>query len=253
MKSYERAHEFAFYSPAVSSIHQEASLDIYELADPELVHRIGTILRLEKGDKFILFDSHFHLKATIIGFDGKRSLTIQLHEIEKNKRLTPEIHWLLPLLKRDAFEEAFYTLTELGATSIQPLLTQKTTRLWADKEFTRGQKIMIAATEQSKQFVLPYVYPVIPLDMWLFKTHPPFVAKIFFDPAGISLREALTLIEGQKMHGIIACVGPEGDLTYEEKLMLTDQGFIFCSLTPTILRAHQAITVGLGALRSFLV
>lgn len=253
MKSFGTSHEFAFYFQAVSDIEKEKRLDVYQLIDPELVHRIGAILRLEKGERIILFDNHFHVKATIAGFDGKRSITLALYELERNKRLTPDIHWLLPLLKREAFEEALYSLCELGATSIQPVLTQKTTRFWArEKEELRSKKIMIAACEQSKQFVLPFVHPIIPLEIWLMKNHPPLVAKLFFDPSGMPLREAISLIEGQKMQEIVACAGPEGDLTYEEKLMLTDHGFIFCALTPTILRAQEALVVGLGALRSFL-
>ena len=47
-------------------------------------------------------------------------------------------------------------------------------------------------------------------------------------------------------------VGPEGDLTHEEKQFVDDHGFIFCKLTPTIMRAHQAVAVGLGVLRSML-
>ena len=108
---------------------------------------------------------------------------------------------------------------------------------------------MRAAAEQSKQFVLPKLYPIIPLEM---KVYPPTVTKLFFDPAGILLKEALIYIEQKRSDEIVACVGPEGDLTYEEKLKLTDQGFIFCALTPTILRAHQAVTIGLGVLRSLL-
>lgn len=60
------------------------------------------------------------------------------------------------------------------------------------------------------------------------------------------------MVEQQKPHAIIACAGPEGDLTYEEKMQLTEDGFAFCALTPTVLRAQQAIAIGLGAIRSYL-
>ncbi len=221
------------------------------IQDPELVHRIGTVLRLEKGEEIVLFDVSHHWIATIIDIDPRRSVTIHFHDIHQNKRLSPAIDWLLPVLKREAFEEALYTLTELGATSIQPVLTQKTQRVWAgEKEEVRCKKIMIAAAEQSKQYALPEIQPIIPLEMWLMKAQSPLTMKLFFDAQGIPLGEALALIEHQKIHHLIALAGPEGDLSYEEKLMITDQGFIFCALTPTVLRAQQAVAVGLGALRS---
>ena len=39
------------------------------------------------------------------------------------------------------------------------------------------------------------------------------------------------IIQQRKAQEIIACAGPEGDLSYEEKLKLNDQGFIFTALT----------------------
>jgi RsmE family RNA methyltransferase len=47
-------------------------------------------------------------------------------------------------------------------------------------------------------------------------------------------------------------VGPEGDLTDQEKVLLKQNGFIFCALTPTILRACEAIALGAGVVRSIL-
>lgn len=159
----------------------------------------------------------------------------------------------MPLLKREAFEEALYSLTELGAHTIQPLLTKKTVRLFgAEREMTRCQKILRAAAEQSKQFVIPTLLPIIPLDLWLLKPSLPDTIKIFFDPEGLPLYQVIETMKQKKGSTIIACAGPEGDLTYEEKLMLNDQGFLFCALTPSILRAQQAVAVGLGSLRSLL-
>lgn len=253
MNIQDTAHQFAFYFEKMDSIRQEKHKDVHHIIDPELVYRIISVLRLERHDRIILFDSRHHLYATIIDAEVKKSVTIQIQEIRENKQLKPTIHWLLPLLKREAFEEALYTLTELGAQTIQPLLTQKTVRFFAgEREMVRSQKILVAAAEQSKQFVIPLLQPIIPLDVWLLKSQHPDSAKIFFDPAGLPLGEVIELIKHKKPLEIIACAGPEGDLTYEEKAMLNDQGFVFCALTQTVLRAQQALAIGLGSLRSLL-
>lgn len=253
MKTYDCAHEFAFYSEAVQHMHSESTLDMFELTEPELVHRITFILRLSRGDRLVLFDRLHHVRATVVNIELKKSVLLQINAVEQNKRLTPAIHWLLPLLKREAFEEALYSLTELGVSSIQPIITQKTTRFWGgEREIVRSVKMLLSAAEQSKQFVIPKLHPLIPLDLWILRVQSVPTSKLFFDPSGIPLSEALALIEHNKSSEIVACAGPEGDLTYTEKMLLTDQGFIFTGLTPTILRAQQAITVGLGALRSLL-
>ncbi len=128
---------------------------------------------------------------------------------------------MLPLLKREAFESALYTLCEMGATSIQPLITQKSRTNWdSEKDFARVLTTMRAAAG----------------------------TKIFFDPAGMPLKQMLSLPMTGPLYG---CVGPEGGLTPEEKEHLKALGFVFCRLTPTVLRARQAVAVGLGILRSY--
>jgi 16S rRNA U1498 N3-methylase RsmE len=52
---------------------------------------------------------------------------------------------------------------------------------------------------------------------------------------------------------ILLLVGPEGDLTLEEKEIVRANKFIFCALTPTIMRAVQATGLAAGFVRSLLV
>lgn len=247
-------HQFAFYTPVVSSIVERGLReDIYEITEPELVHRISSVLRLNKGDTIILFDTHYHSVASILGIQPKKSIAVEIHAVEANVPLTPSITWLLPLLKREAFEEALYTLVELGVHVVQPVLTRKTSKVWwSEKEVGRSRKIMIAAAEQSKQFIFPLVMPLIPLDIWLAKPQNPRTIKLFFDPLGNPLKTVLSSLEETVVEEIIGFAGPEGDLTKEEKDALIHQSFIFCKLTSTVLRAQQALTIGLGALRSLL-
>ncbi len=66
----------------------------------------------------------------------------------------PEIRWCIPLIAKEAFEDIVYNFTAMGVASIQPLVTEKVKRSWGgDRERARLDRIMIAAAEQSKQFV----------------------------------------------------------------------------------------------------
>ncbi|MBA3751639.1 RsmE family RNA methyltransferase [Candidatus Dependentiae bacterium] len=250
MKTPLRAHEFAFYSESVKHIRSTAPGLTAVLAEKELVNRILKIVRLQKDDHFVLFDDTHSVKATFLRTDSPKSILISIDDVRVHSALTPTIHWLLPLMKREAFEESLYTLTEMGATSIQPLLTEKTGRMWlGEKERIRCHKIMIAAAEQSKQFLIPLLFPVCSLIEWS-KSDSGQGMKIFFDASGSPLWDNVRLLDEQNPTQIIACSGPEGDLTSDEKHQLSLKGFSFCALTPTILRAQQAIAVGLGVLRS---
>ena len=155
------------------------------------------------------------------------------------------------MLKREAFEEALYSLCELGVTAIQPLTTRKTARSWGDeKELQRAQKILIAAAEQAKQFVVPQMLPVLPLETWVSTLTTTSNYRIFFDAAGQPLSEIVAKLSNNTPQELIMLSGPEGDLANTEKELLKSHNFMFSKLTPTILRAQQAITLGLGVIRS---
>jgi len=235
-------HCFALSVPSLEAIESSGKV----VTEHSLLHRMHTILRLKAGDRCILFDDEYHILCTIKEISSKR-VVCELGSKTPHKQVHPPIEWLLPLLKREAFEEALYSLTEMGATSIQPLYTAKTARSWgSEKEYTRARAVMRAAAEQSKQFVVPIIYPVKDIKEL---TSTGNSMRIFFDAEGMHLKEVLTQMGNPA--SFIGCVGPEGDLTHEEKQHLKDLGFVFCALTPTVLRSKQAIALGIGLLRSY--
>jgi len=48
---------------------------------------------------------------------------------------------------------------------------------------------------------------------------------------------------------IMLVVGPEGDLTVDEKKLLSSAHYTACSLTPTVLRSEEAATLAAGIIR----
>jgi RsmE family RNA methyltransferase len=84
--------------------------------------------------------------------------------------------------------------------------------------------------------------------------------KIYFDPSGACFVDLLQKIkessdqknDAQKNNNldIVLFFGPEGGLTWQEEKQLSDLGFETYALTPTILRAREAVIVGLGGVRS---
>lgn len=250
MKKNEK-HEFAFFTPEVTRLTQ--SEQEYTLKDVDLNRRLLSIVRVQPGEKIILFDAVNAVACTVITYN-KKETTIITGTRTTHIGLTPEITWLLPLLEREAFEDALEALTVMGATTIIPLITQKSRKQWgvgtsAQKEHDRAQRLMIAAAEQSKQFMLPVIQETVALTIALKNIKQP-TAKIFFDATGKPAFETLEIIRNHKPQSIIALVGPEGDLTAEEKKLVQQYDFEFCKLTPTILRARTAVTLGMGLLRS---
>lgn len=242
-------HEFAFYLPELSQLISSASnCEVITIANQDVVHRISHIVRMEPGHACVVFDHERQARLVLQQYVGKKSIIFLVSGTTLLAKLTPAITVLLPLLKKDDFEAALYGLVEMGATTIQPVITHKVQRTWGkDKELERINKIMIAAAEQSKHYALPAVHDPLPFEKVLTL---PDGAKIYFDPAGDELWHVMTNLRTKKPSELFIMIGPEGDLTDAEKKQLKDSGFIFCALTPTVLRAVQAVQLGLGIMRS---
>lgn len=246
-------HEFAIYFSRLSSILQDLDLkEVFLLEEADLVHRLERILRLKESEEFVLFDQNNNARFWLQGYKNHRIIEVVLIEKTVNRVLVPTLDVWLPLLKRDDLEEAVYSLVELGVQAIHLLQTEKVQRAWGgSKEFERLHRIMIAAAEQSKNFAFPTMHEPVTFESFLQKR----VKKkqlIFFDVGGESLFQVVTNLRNQKVTQLDIIIGPESDLTDREKKSLKDVSVIICALTPTVLRACQAIAVGVGAIRSTL-
>lgn len=245
----DNKHEFAIYYADLFRWSLRTG-DVIELKDDQLVNRIRNILRLEPNESIILFDSTHHCTATITTVK-KTSISIKVNSSSISTLLWPRITMLLPILKREAMEQSWAAMCELGVTDVQPVTTAKSQQNWDDsKDIVRAKKIMGAAAEQSKQFALPSVLPELPLDLAL--SSYPKADRIFFDAEGEPLKDYLDRVPFSREKHFLCLVGPEGDLTAEEKQAVKDAGFTFVKLTPTVLRSWQAAFLGIGILRSYL-
>lgn len=242
------AHEFALYMPNVDTAIIDNRLHI---SDKELIRRIILVLRLVINDRLILFNAQYHMRVTIEHI-AKNSITCALHTQTSNIILQPKIYLLLPLLKKDDMADAVSMATASGVSAIYCMYTSKSQKLWTTNEQERFERCIIAAAEQSKQFNLPTLYPPAPLPDLLVQHTAKKAPSIFFDPAGTDLFICIQTMRSDLPDSITVIVGPEGDLSKEEKELLHKHYVQFCVLTPTILRSSLAAAVGVGIMRSLL-
>lgn len=249
MKQLTAKHEFALYWQETTAQITRPGM-LVETNNQLLMHRIVQVLRLEHGDQCILFDRSHHARVTIEKIT-KKNITLQVDILNSNTTIQPSITFLLPLLKRESLETALYSLVELGASNIQLVITDKIQRKWAGaSELERLEKIMIAAAEQSKNFSFAQLHEPITLMNAIKIYGKPGQPCIYADPDGMPLIELVEKLPDEKNNGFVLMVGPEGDLQESEKELLRQHEFLFCQLTPTILRACQAAGLLLGVMRS---
>ncbi len=232
-KTISQPHEFALYYEA--AFKDLGPVDEILIDDKDLIHRITRVLRIKKGEQLILFNREWHALLRITDVDRK-SISLQVISVEKNKHYSPTITFLLPVLKRDALAQAVYSVVETGVNELQLMQTEKVQRKWGgEKERERLERICIAAAEQSKNFAFPLIKEPITLADAL-QAVPPDAFCFYGNPEGNHFREINGITPD---HFVLTC-GPEADFTSTEKVQLQAASFQALHLTPTILRAETA-------------
>ncbi|HEV2916532.1 MAG TPA: RsmE family RNA methyltransferase [Candidatus Babeliales bacterium] len=239
-------HEFALFIANLSAIINTR----FSITQKDIVSRIISVIRLKPGDHIIFFDANLHTKVIIEHISKHSVEVLQLSQAD-NKELLPPIHVYLPLLKKDDLSDAVTMTTAAGVSTINLVYTQKTQGIWTKKDKERIERCIIAAAEQSKYFKLPTVYSPVSLQELII--HNPKSFYIFLDPEGIPLYTLIETVLANKPQSITIIIGPEGDLTTDEKAFLHKQGITFCALTPTILRSSLAAALSVAIFRSILI
>lgn len=234
-------HIFALYYKALEN------KAVLVIIDKDFIARVMHVLRLVQNEHIILFNGAFVGEYSISALDKKM---ITLHMLSMNKVAVPQqkMHVCIGLLKKESFEEVLYNATELGITSIQPIITEKIHKNWWSPQYKeRFEKIIIAACEQSKNFAIPDLYEPITFPSFV-QTAQQYTNKLWFDVDGDAIGACMQKIDQRQ--DIYMLIGPEGDFSLAEKAILQQQQFNACRLTVTVLRSVQAVTVGVGAVAS---
>ncbi|MBP6892108.1 RsmE family RNA methyltransferase [Candidatus Babeliales bacterium] len=253
----QQSHLFSLYIPNLKLDFWIID-QIVDLFDIDLIHRLSKILRFEIGDQIVFFNKKISVNVVIQEI-SKKNIKIKVQAIQFHELLTPHITFLLPLLKKEALEQAVYSLCELGVNKIQLVITQKSRQnLLHDKEFVRLQKIVISAAEQSKNYNFSELIAPKKLTEIISKISnviPGFelesnVFNIVFDPKGQSFFDLHEkLYSARNSLPINLLIGPEGGLVDQELQLVQKFDFALCTLTPTILTAVQAVALGAGLFR----
>ena len=239
----EKSHQFSFYAQNCSTLCQIENA-VFTIEDECLVHRVVRVVKLKTGDNFIIFDQKQNVLVELLEC-FKSKIKVRIVSLQKNIILTPQITFLLPVLKKEALEEAIYSLAEIGINYIQLVSTEKSRKQLTTKDIDRLQKIIISAAEQCKNYAFPVIYSIKSLQECL-NDLSLNSDKIIFDISGESFFKVHKQISLKNMY---ITIGPEGGLTVQELSMIKKYGFKVCSLTPTTLRALQAVAVGAALFR----
>lgn len=222
--------------------------DTLTLDGDEAAH-CSRVLRKQVGEVVEVFDGAGRVAVgKIIGLT-KASVTLQPQSLQLHEKRPHEIHLLPALIKAEPLEWLLEKATELGAASVQPVITQRTIVSLSgehlDKKLSKWQRLMIESAKQCHTPWLPTLArPRLLTD--LLTQLPPDSTRIIPALSEHSRRlHQLTLAQTQAAYILI---GPEGDFTPEEETLAQQQGFQPVTLGPLILRAETAAIATLAML-----
>lgn len=211
-------------------------------------HHAARVLRLAPGDPIEVLDgAGACLRARVVRVDR---LALRAVVEDRVRYPAPPRVTLAPaVLKGRAMDLLVQKATELGATRLRPLLTDRTVvRIGHDSVTDKAEGWLDGAIEACKQCGNP----------WLPTIDPPQPFADFLDsrPAGLCLLASLDAtapLPGTVFDGLNAApgevlilTGPEGDFTPEEERLARSAGARAFTLGPLVLRAETAVLAALA-------
>lgn len=215
----------------------------FHLCDSVIAHRVHRVLRLRAGDQVQLFsDSQGAILTLGETKQWKQEIVGELTGSTPLQPRNPALHLGIGLLKKEALEHAVFAATAAGASSITPLITTKSRSELSEREQERLRAQIIAACEQSKNVHIPAINQPEMLESFAAKAQG---TRCWLDGNGKSLPEFVERAT-QTTDSISLLIGAEAGFTSAEEEMLRAAQWEAYRLTPTVLRAVEAVTAGVA-------
>ncbi|MCB2082363.1 MAG: 16S rRNA (uracil(1498)-N(3))-methyltransferase [Hyphomicrobiales bacterium] len=208
-------------------------------------HYLCHVMRLKVSDRFLIFngkDGEWEASLTEV---GKKHASAMAERAVRAQVDESDIRLLFAPLKHGPLDFLVQKATELGASVLQPVLTERTVVRRINAE--RMQSQVQEAAEQCERLTVPECKPLLELSEVL-SAWPIDTPLLFCDEArqdqGI-LR--VLAAEPQRFHGAGILIGPEGGFSDHEVEMIRSQPYVVpVSLGTRVLRAETAALAALA-------
>jgi 16S rRNA (uracil1498-N3)-methyltransferase len=234
-------------------IHTPLPLNSGQLLDLDAsAARHVQVLRLQPGNCLTLFNGQGgEFEAHVVRM-GRSDVQVQVSEYRAIEREAPrQVHLAIGMPANDRMDWLVEKATELGAASIQPLMTERSVlRLLAEraeKKTAHWQAAAIAACEQCGRNRIPVIHPPFLYQKWLLAQQESALAamNLIANRAILSLHasasSAAAWAQSRAASQPLMCLaGPEGGLSPAEESAALQAGFEAISLGARTLRSETA-------------
>jgi 16S rRNA (uracil1498-N3)-methyltransferase len=211
---------------------------------------LGNVLRLAAGETVLVFNGRDgEWQAAIAGRKRPDNLTIVTRTRPQDR--LPDVAYVFAPLKHARLDYMVQKAVEMGAASLQPVLTRFTQVSRVNSERMRAN--VIEAAEQCGILSLAEVADPVALDRYLGHREAQRLL-VFCDEAADVADPVQALKEVQAASsGIDVLIGPEGGFAEDEReLLLRQPNILRLALGPRILRADTAGVAALALVQAAL-
>lgn len=215
--------------------------------DADQWHYVRNVMRLVDGDEMMIFNGVDGEWLASLAYETKKKVALQPVQQTKPQPKPTELVYAFAPLKKGRLDYMIQKATEMGASILQPVLTEYT-----DNHKIKIEKLAanaIEAAEQCTMLNVPMVQNAVNLDAFI-DQYAPTHQIIFCDEHADAQSpiEQLSKLRGQK---ICVFIGPEGGFSANErdKLLSLDK-VVTISLGPRIMRADTAAVAALALVQA---
>jgi 16S rRNA (uracil1498-N3)-methyltransferase len=222
---------------------------------------LRNVLRLKTGDRVLAFNGRDGEWQATLAADGKK-LALAVAEQTRPQPVPADLHYLFAPIKHARLDYMVQKAVEMGASTLQPVITQHTQVSRVNTERMRAN--VIEAAQQCGILALPEIGEPIAFKAMLERLHPERVL-IFCDEEtevqdpvaalgeGRAPPSALVPVAAQRAAPLAVLIGPEGGFSQDERdTLLKRPNTVRLSLGPRILRADTAAVAALTLVQAVL-
>jgi len=227
-------------------LHLKNNLTIKQniLIETKQSHYLLNVMRKKINDKLLVFnqfDGEFLAEIILI---NKKNVTLLIIEKLRDPETVNDIWVMFAPVKKNANDIIIQKATELGASCIIPILTERT--IARRVNLNRMEEIAIEASEQCERITIPNIAPLQSLTKII--SSWDFNRKIYYGDE--TIRNSSESFEDNNQllthpSGAIL-IGPEGGFSLKEIIFLKSKTFIIpINFGPRVLRSDTAVMCGL--------
>lgn len=221
----------------LSSLPAATVGEIITISDPRVCHQVHRVLKIQPGESIVVFiNDGPNITIEIIGTEPE-ALTARIISIVPSAPVPHTLIAAISIVKSDNFELIVQKLTEIGISTIVPLITARTI-----KQAVRGERLQAISNEALEQSGgTRRVHITEPLTLKeCFEQYP--YQSVVLDPLAIATSSKLS------DDTAVFYVGPEGGWSEQDEATINLHNPLYLQITQRVLRTETAAILAAYAL-----